>query len=271
MALRRLLASALAVSLPASAAAGPVRNVPPEMAASPQTLLAQRDEAVDDSDLGQEESLDELNRAEMAPLQWSTPAAVGLSFIPGGGFGLVYAEKKAASAVPFLLSAAGFAVGALYLAGVFDTTKKTHCYYKADPNAVSAGVATGMDSCTYAMWDSRTNDDPIPGDVDAAGNPINTHSIDPNSGSANRAYIDSSSHYAILDSGENFDGQKTGIYIMLGTYAVTTLLGAVWSGLTVADHNEEIRKNIESTAQNTPKPIFGFDGDDGYFGLVWSF
>ena len=94
---RRLVALSLVVTLPAAAAA---QSVPPEMAAPPRTLLAANGEPVDDSDLGEEESLDALNKEEIDKSTWSTGAAVGLSLIPGGGFGLVYADKKAASVGP---------------------------------------------------------------------------------------------------------------------------------------------------------------------------
>lgn len=269
MVVRRLLAASLVLTVPAAALAQQQAPVPPEMAQAPRELLAQGGEPVDDTDLGEEESLKELIKEEIAPNEWSTPAAIGLSFIPGGGFGLIYAEKKAASAVPFLLSAAGYAVGALYMLGTFDTSKSTHCYYKNDPDAVTAGSKVSMFHCTYAKWDSRTTDDPIPGDKDKDGNAINTHSFDPNSGGT-RAYIDSAANYNVLDSGENFDGTKTGIYIIAGTYVASTLLGAVWSGLTVSEHNEQLRKAAESTAM-APKPVMGFDGEKGYLGLVMDF
>lgn len=275
---RRLVALSLVVTLPAAAAA---QSVPPEMAAPPRTLLAANGEPVDDSDLGEEESLDALNKEEMEKSTWSTGAAVGLSLIPGGGFGLVYADKKAASVVPFLLSVAGYTVGALYMAGVFNTKKTTSCYFKADPNSAAIGSKVDDYRCTYALYTGAT-DDPIPGDKDdnpdASQNTGDrtTHSFDWTAADNTRVgtgkeYYNSAPNYGYVPSGENFDGAKTGLIILVGTYAATTLLGAVWSGLTVADHNEEIRKNVESTAQNSPKPLVGYDGDNGYFGMAWDF
>lgn len=281
MVFRRLVASALVVALPAAAAA---QSVPPEMAAPPRTLLAANNEPVDDSDVAAEaedETLDKLNQIEIDKDAWSTGAAVGLSAIPGGGFGLIYAEKKAASAVPFLLSIAGYTIGALYMAGTFNTKKKTHCYFKADPNSAAIGSQVDSYRCTYALYTGQT-DDPIPGDKDDNPNTAQntgdrtTHSFDWTAEDktrigTNKEYYNSAANYGYVDSGENFDGQKTGIMILIGTYAATTLLGAVWSGLTVADHNETLRKNVESTAQNSPKPLVGYDGDNGYFGMVMDF
>ncbi|MBM4113980.1 MAG: hypothetical protein FJ253_11535 [Phycisphaerae bacterium] len=272
MVVRRLAAAALVLTLPATAVA---LSVPPEMAPSPQVLLAVNDEPVDDSDLATEESLTDLEGEEFQKRAWSMSAAVGLSFIPGGGFGLVYAEKKAASAVPFLLSVAGYAVGTLYLLGSFDTSKSSACYFFADPSAGGSGAKVKNFRCTYAKWTSSTNDDPIPGDVD--NNPdlsqrepdgrLTTHSIDFEG--TGKPYNKSASNYDVRTTGEDFDGQKTGVIILAATYAATSILGAVWSGLTIADYNEEIRKEIESTAMNRPKPIVGYDGENGFFGLAW--
>lgn len=280
MDVRRLVALSLVVTLPAAAAA---QNVPPEMAAPPRTLLAANGEPVDDADVAaeaQDETLDKLNEEEMAKSRWSVGAAVGLSAIPGGGFGLVYAEKKAASFVPFLISIAGYTVGALYMTGMFNTKKSTHCYFKADPNSAAVGTRVDDYRCTYALYTGNT-DDPIPGDVDdnpdASKNTGDrtTHSIDWTAGDGTRVgtnleYYNSAPNYGYVPSGENFDGKKTGIIILASTYVATTLLGAVWSGLTVADHNEELRKSVESTASNnSPKPMVGYDGDNGFLGMAW--
>lgn len=282
MVFRRLVASALAVALPAAAAA---QSVPPEMAAPPRTLLAANGGAVDDSDVAAEsedETLDKLNQIEIDKDAWSTGAAVGLSAIPGGGFGLIYANKSAASVVPFLISIAGFTVGALYMVGKFDTKKKTSCFFKADPNSSATGAQVDSYRCSYALF-TGTTDDPIPGDQDDNPDPAQntgertTHSFDWTAADnsrvgTNKEYYNSAANYGYVDSGENFDGKKTGLMILIGTYAATTLLGAVWSGLTVADHNETLRKNVESTAQNSgPKPLVGYDGNNGYFGMALDF
>lgn len=262
MVAKRLVATALLVAFPTSLLA---QSVPPEVAGSPRTLLAARGHAapagggepVDDSDLKDEETLTELNQIEYEKDSWSAGAAIGLSAIPGGGFGLIYARNKAASVVPFLLSAAGYTLGALYFVGVFNTSKKTVCLYD--------DVTTSSVNCSYAL---RGVPDPIKTDM------IDNHSIDPNTKTAENPdgipYYMSGSHYTETTRGDKFNGKKTGIYILAGTYVATTLLGAVWSGLTVSDHNAEIRKNVESTAM-APTPVMGYDGQTGSVGLSWGF
>ncbi len=270
MVAKRLVAAALLLAFPMSLHA---QSVPPEMAAPPRVLLASNAGAVDDSDLQTEETdetLEKLNKIEFDKDAWSTGAAVGLSAIPGGGFGLIYAQKKAAAVVPFLVSAAGYTVGALYMAGFFNTKKKTVCLYD-----------TGTVDKVHCLYALHGNPDPIKTDN------IDNHTIDPNTvvqdnpaTPQNEAFAghpyyeaDSNSHYTETFRGDTFNGKKTGIYIIAGTYVATTLLGAVWSGLTVADHNEELRKNIESTAQTKPmpQPMVGFDGETGFMGMTWGF
>ena len=217
MVFRRLVASALVAALPVASAlpaAAAAQSVPPEMAAPPRTLLAANGEPVDDSDVAAEaedETLDKLNQIEIDKDAWSTGAAVGLSAIPGGGFGLIYAEKKAASAVPFLLSIAGYTIGALYMAGTFNTKKKTNCYFKADPNSAAIGSQVDSYRCTYALFTGQT-DDPIPGDQDDNPNSAQntgertTHSFDWTAEDktrvgTNKEYYNSAANYGYVDSG----------------------------------------------------------------------
>ena len=255
--IRRFAAALLLVSpLTMQAPAARAESIPPEMAPSPRVLLA-ANEPVDDSDLADEETLKELNDEEIGKSAWSTGAAVGLSLIPGGGFGLIYAEKKPHSVVPFLLSAAGYTVGALYMAGIFDTSKSTRCVFDGTKKVPESHCYYALDQATQ-MSDIYPTDD------------LDNHSTDPNDPTGKTEFYDNGVRYGREERGEDFDGQKTGLYIMAATYGATTLLGAIWSGLTVADHNEEIRKSVESTAQ-APTPVMGYDGEKGYLGMVWSF
>ena len=60
----------------------------------------------------------------------------------------------------------------------------------------------------------------------------------------------------------------------MGTYIGTSLIGAIWSGLVVADHNEQLRKDIEATVKApdpVPVPVIAFDGDRGYLGVQVTF
>ena len=91
-------------------------------------------------------------------------------------------------------------------------------------------------------------------------------------------YFRTKGDYATVISGKDFDGFNTGLYIMIGTYVVTTALGAMWAGSTVAAHNEQLRKDIESTAGRTPRspaikatPIIGFTGRRGVVGFALEF
>ena len=67
--------------------------------------------------------------------------------------------------------------------------------------------------------------------------------------------------------------------IIATTYAVTTLLAAVWSWVEIDDQNDELRKRIESTAQGTHplspqptvvggvRPTFAHDGQQTMMGV----
>jgi hypothetical protein len=254
--MKRAVALALLASLPSAAAA---QAVPPELAAPPRLLLAQADsESVDDSDLGREESLEELNQIEFDKDAWSMGAAVGLSFLPGAGWGLVYAKKPAAAVVPFTLSITGYVVGALYIAGLFDEKQSTVCLYEGSQEV-------SINACRLVQSEGQVTAD-VDGDGRAGDWQVEVDERDPE----RRTYFYTANKYSAAPKGENFDGKKTGLIVMGATYAATTLLGAAWAGLTVDDHNTELRKNIESTA-SAPRPIVSYDGRNGYMGLLLDF
>lgn len=222
------------------------RDAVPVMAApGPERLIAQ----VDDSDLKDEEGLQELMDEEFDKDKWSMGSALGLSLVPGGGFGLIYAEKKAQSAVPFVLAAVGFGLGAAYLVGAFDEQSKTVCVH------------------------TRAGTVPL-GECDIGNRAGDNQAIDPRSEDMNTPYFATKADYTKGIQGEDFDGASTGILILGATYIGTTLIGAIWSGLTVYDHNEKLRKDIESTAQApTPtwRPVLGADRNGGLMGLAVDF
>ena len=231
----------------------------PTASPPPRELLAQ----VDDSDLKSEESLEELMAIEYDKKSWSVSKAVALSFLPGAGWGLVYAEKKAQSSVPFLLSAAGYALAGVYFAGVFDESTSDVC------NHVRAGVVgpLGADDGTDGNLNGLS-----PCDV-AADRRLNKE-VDDLSDNQMRKYFETESDYKKKTTGEDVDGKETGLYILVGTYIGTSLIGAIWSGLVVADHNEQLRKDIEATVKApdpVPVPVIAFDGDRGYLGVQVTF
>jgi hypothetical protein len=120
----RRIASLLALATPLT----PALATPPELAPPPQVLLAQAEEA--DPDDPNEESLTVMDGGIIDERSWSMTAAIGLSLVPGGGFGLFYVEKPGAGWATIALSAIGYGVGAAYMLGVFDEQPETRCRFK---------------------------------------------------------------------------------------------------------------------------------------------
>ena len=65
-----------------------------------------------------------------------------------------------------------------------------------------------------------------------------------------RSYDQTVGDYASSTAGRNYSGRNTGITLLAATYIVTSTLGAVWSGMSVRAHNRQLRRDIESTAEN---------------------
>ena len=218
---------------------------------------------IDDSDLRDEETLDQLMQLEYDRDKMSMGAAVGSSFIPGAGWGLMYAKKDIQAIVPFALSAVGYGLGAAYLFGAFDRQKTEICRHKPSSSRVAD------DECKRGERPLNT-DNP---------DKITNQDIDPRSGAEMKQYWETKGDYEVTFAGEDFNGAGTGLVIMAGTYFVTTALGAVWAGLTVKAHNDQLRKDIESTAQNRRRtapeiraqPMVAYTGDRGFFGVRLDF
>lgn len=223
-------------------AAGPNAEVPPAATAEDPLQLAQNEDFYD-PDLENEETLEELHQEEYDKGKWSVGSAVGLSFIPGGGWGLLYADKGAASSVPFVLSLAGYTLGALYMGGVFDESSVIKC--QDDDNTIVRD-----ELCDY----SATN---LPDSSDTSITAEERRAI-------------ARGEYTQFQSGEDFDGGDTGLIIIGTTYALTTLLGATWAGLSVSEHNERLRRDIESTAW-VPRLRLGVAKGRSSVGLAFDF
>ena len=218
---------------------------PPEAAPSPQILLAQLET---DPDVQGEETLKDLWDDEFKKSSQSMGAAIGLSLLPGGGFGLVYAKKKPQAIVPIILSLIGYGVGTAYLLGTFDESSKEVCRRKGDEVVPNDVCGFAMDPLLNKEKDEYAND--------------------------GSAYFETASDYEMSVVGEDFDGKMRGLYIIAGTYAATTLLGAIWSASTVAEYNERLRKDIESTTEAPtplPRPLIAYDGERGFLGLSLDF
>ncbi len=237
--MRRVVASVVAAGLVPGLA---FAQVDPREAPPPRVLLAQ----VDDSDLGEEETLEDLKKIEYDVDAQSMGAAVGLSLLPGGGWGLMYADQKAQSTVPIVLFVAGAVVGGLYVAGIFDESSKTVCKHARDGKVE-------LDECAIG------------------GRAGENQAVDPRDPQM-RQYFATQEDYERVKVGDDFDGKNTGLVIIGATYAVTTILGAVWAGLVVADHNAELERSIDSTVKGPSfRPTFSFDGDNGIAGFALDF
>ena len=281
--MRRTAAALTALSLAAgpALAAEPGQPTDPTAAPAPGILIAQAGIDALDADLQNEETLEDLQKREYDASAQSMGAAIGLSLLPGAGWGLIYADKSAQSTVPFLLSIAGYGIGALYMAGLFDEDAIEIC------NHARVG-RVGFDECNYG---NIPFDPALEAEAEMNGEErIDNTDIDPRDNQMpQRAYFATKSDYEYATRGEDFDGTTTGLIIIGSTYVVTTLIGAVWAGSTVYDYNEQLRKDIESTAGRgavvkaddvrgpapaqaaPPTPYFVHKGGESMFGVSLDF
>ena len=88
-----------------------------------------------------------------------------------------------------------------------------------------------------------------------------------------RPYFATQDDYERITVGEDFDGTETGIIILGATYVATSILGAVWAGLVVSEHNDRLRKDIDSTVQRQPtvRPTLAFSDEGGFAGFAIDF
>lgn len=197
------------------------------------SFAGEREPATDvDPDLDDDESLEELMQIEYDKDAWSMTTAIGLSLVPGAGFGLVYARKRPQAVVPFLLSTLGYGLGIAYMAGTFDETQVGVCTHIRDGRVPNT-------ECGYG----NTEFDPSQPDR------ISLQTIDPRD-PAGRPYFQTNTDYVPSTTGRNYSGRSTGISLLAATYVITSTLGAFWSGMAVRSHNKQLRRDIESTASN---------------------
>ena len=211
-----------------------------------------------DPEFDDEETLDDLMAIEYEKDAWSVGQAVTLSFIPGGGFGLIYAKAQAQSVIPFLLSGVGYTMGAMWLSGVFDEQSTRSCQH------VRAGTVPiaecGFGDIVYDPSDENQT--------------VTNQLADPRSRDGMTPYYQTKADYSIVETGRNYEGAGTGVAVLGATYALTTLLGAVWAALEVKKHNEQLRKDINSTArlrmqqpQQRVTPLYVYDGETSMMGV----
>ncbi len=211
---------------------------------------------MDDPDLVQEisgeETLGQLQELEFQRESLSVGKAIALSLIPGGGWGLLYARKKAQSMVPLITSLIGYGVGAVYLSGQLDTKAEDVCIYKPT-NVAEANVEV----CSYYT--------PIPSDP--------FRHLEPDKNNPAKKYFETKGDYEIETRGTNYDGSKFGLQMLAGTYVVSSLIGAIWATVAVNEHNDEVRKKVESTAQLKFQftPIVQYNGRTAQMGFGFNF
>ena len=178
----------------------------------------------------------------------------------------MYTGNKYAASVPFTLFAIGVGVGATYASGLLDTEAVPICQHVRDGRVNAA-------ECEYqnTVRSPATLMDPAVKD---------RQDEDPRSEGGMLRYYQTGGDYSRVTAGRNFDGLKTGTYILIGTYLMTTAIGAVWAGMNVKEHNDQIRRDIESTVKGQPRkdsrdfeasPLIGYTGDRGVIGFSLTF
>ena len=215
-----------------------------------------------DRELGDEETLDDLMAIEYEKDAWSVGKAATLSSVPGGGFGLIHAKAPAQSVIPFLLSGIGYTMGALWISSVFDEQSTRACQHVREGTVRIA-------ECGYGD---------IVYDPSDANQTVTNQLADPRSRDGVTPYYQTKADYSIVETGRNYEGAGTGVAILGATYAITTLLGAVWAVLEVQNHNDQLRKDINSTAQNRltvpqkkVRPLYAYDGRTAVMGVRLDF
>ena len=252
----------------------------PQLGSDNDQLVAQNFRAFNpdgqqgDPDLEDDESLEDLMNIEYDKDAWSMSTAVGLSLVPGGGFGLLYARKKPQAVIPFLLSTVGYGLGIAYMAGAFDESQSSICTH------ATAGRVASIE-CAYA---AIPNDPSQPDRIDNANidprtcTDPNNCTNDPNA----KPYFQTGGNYTRSTAGRDYSGRTAGLTILAATYLISSTLGAVWSGMSVNSHNKQLRRDIESTADRAKyrrktlqtvewKPVLEVNPSRTTFGVKLSF
>ena len=287
-------------------------STPPHLAPPPLKLfessgsfvpLGQMEDPELVRELSGEETLVDLQNIEYEREALSKGRGVLLSAIPGAGWSLIYANRKAQGVLVILGSIAGYGLGAAYLTGAFDESAQRTCNLSAyDVNLGAIGTRpVGREYCNPAIPSGGGR--PIhPTDTQATMSPYDPHLLrnggadDPKTvifkedmlpagynGYSPPRYTEVISRYKEQESGEDYKGADDGKLIIAATYAVTTVLAAVWSWVEIHEQNDELRKRIESTAQGprptSPNPVivggvrptFNHDGQQTIMGLGGNF
>ena len=244
----------LCICLALSVSAGPLlaRPLNPVEAPSPRAMFTQMEDPDLVRELSQEETLEQLQDMEYDRESLSLGRGVTLSLIPGGGFGLLYAGERAQGLLVIALSTVGYVLGIAYASGSMNSEQSEVCVYKKgtpEEDLVQTQVCGWWDGQTYP---NRYNS-------------VDPRSVDPVNNPEGQKYFQTKTNYTLEQRGEQYDGQGLGLKILIGTYLTSTLIGAIWSGDVILDHNDEVRKRVESTAGLFP--VIHTDGDGTTVGL----
>lgn len=244
-------------------------------------------------ELSEEETLVDLQNIEYDREALSVSRGLMLSLIPGGGWSLIYANRKAQGVLMILASAVGYGMGTAYLLGVFDEEADKTCLLT---DSSKNSIFVGQEYCNPASSIHPTdrnanmsaydpylykNDDVT---VDASLRVVlKGDQPTPPTGYRVPFYNEVSDYYKEQQRGKNYNGASTGQIIIASTYVATTLLSAIWASSEIKDQNNELRKRIESTAQapSLPQeeptivgevhPTFQYNGQQTLMGVGASF
>lgn len=240
----------LCTYLAASLIVGPAlaRPLAPLEAPGPRALFTQMDDPDLVKELAGEETLQDLQDMEYDRESLSVGKGVTLSLIPGGGFGLLYAGKSAQGFLMIALSAAGYVYGIAHASGSLDNKQTNACVYMIG-TAQEELVRTEV--CDWGNGKLH---------------PDRYNTIDPRDPTMSKKYFETQTNYRLQKrGGDPYDGRNYGLLVIGTTYLLTTLAGAIWSGMVISEHNDEIRKRVESTAGLYP--VLDMNGDRTTVGL----
>ncbi len=240
-------------------------------------------------ELEQEESLEDLQDIEYSREALSINRGILLSLIPGGGWSLMYANRRAQGVLMILGASIGYAMGTAYVLGVFDEQAERACVL-TDSSKESINVESAYCNPASSIHPTNKNAtmpayDPYLYKDENASDPAQRIILRKDkmlSGSYRVPfYSEVSELYQEQKRGSDYDGTSTGLAIIAGTYAATTVLSAIWSAVEISDQNHELRKRIESTsAQANPsfqpnqaklRPTFQYDGQQTIMGVGGQF
>ena len=243
-------------------------------------------------ELSNEETLQDLQDIEYEREALSKSRALLLSLIPGGGWSLTYANRKAQGILMILGAAVGYGMGTAYILGVFDEEAERLCLLTdSSKNSMYVGLEYCNPKSIIHPTDRNANNpayDPYLYKDDTASDPtlrVILKGDQPPTGNYRvPLFSEVRELYQEQRRGNDYDGTKTGQLIIASTYAVTTVLSAIWSTMEINEQNKELRKRIEATSAQAPRPYnpnpthvskihptFQYDGQETLMGISGHF